>query len=66
MKQLSFLEEPKKEHGGSLVKGKRKSARTISTQQPIHLVLKSNNSVNLIEINKRNEMLIYLDDYEYK
>lgn len=41
MKQLSFLQKPRTEHGGSLAKGKRKCARPIATRTPIHIVLRS-------------------------
>jgi REP element-mobilizing transposase RayT len=43
MKQVSFafLRDYKKEFGGSLLQGKRKSARPLSTKHPIHLILKS-------------------------
>lgn len=43
MKQLKmgFLKNYKKEFGGSLLVGKRKTARPLSIKQPIHLVLKS-------------------------
>lgn len=43
MKQLSlgFMQNYKKEFGGSLLIGKRKSKRPLSTKHPIHLVLKS-------------------------
>jgi len=43
MRQASFgfLKDYKKEFGGSLLKGKRKTARPLSTKHPIHLVLKS-------------------------
>jgi len=41
MKQLSFWKKPLKEHGGSLNKGKRKSARPIVTKSPMHIVLRA-------------------------
>jgi len=46
MRQASFgfLKDYKKDFGGSLLQGKRKSARPLSTKQPIHLVLKSTHS----------------------
>jgi len=42
MRQLgfSFQNNYKKEFGGSLLQGKRKSARPLSTKKPIHLILK--------------------------
>ncbi len=43
MKQtaFSFLKDYKKEFGGSLLEGKRKVKRPLSTKHPIHLILKS-------------------------
>ncbi len=43
MRQASFgfLRDYKKEFGGSLLQGKRKSMRPLSTKHPLHLVLKS-------------------------
>jgi REP element-mobilizing transposase RayT len=44
MRQTSFgfLKDYKKEFGGSLLQGKRKSKRPLSTKSPIHLILKAN------------------------
>ncbi|MBC7371933.1 MAG: transposase [Bdellovibrionaceae bacterium] len=39
--QFGFLNDFKKSFGGSLLNGKRKSARTLSTRNPIHAVLKT-------------------------
>jgi REP element-mobilizing transposase RayT len=43
MRQMgfSFIKNYKKEFGGSLLVGKRKTRRPLSTKHPIHLVLKS-------------------------
>jgi REP element-mobilizing transposase RayT len=41
---FSFLKNYKKEFGGSLLVGKRKTQRPLSTKMPIHLVLKSSHS----------------------
>ncbi len=43
MKQLELLSpsKAKKEHGGSLAIGKRKTHRPLSIKKPVHLVLKS-------------------------
>ncbi len=38
---FSFLKDYKKEFGGSLLEGKRKTMRPLSTKHPLHLVLKS-------------------------
>jgi len=42
MRQLGFIfqNDYKKEFGGRLLCGKRKSARPLSTKKPIHLILK--------------------------
>lgn len=53
MKQLSLLPlENKTYYGGSLVKGKRKMTRPLCSQRPIHLVLKSQKSIDLF-VNKQ-------------
>ncbi|MBC7370755.1 MAG: hypothetical protein H7326_04270 [Bdellovibrionaceae bacterium] len=46
MKQFSFefLNNFRHSFGGSLLEGKRKSARTLSTKRPIHLILKTSHS----------------------
>lgn len=42
MKQLSFIpEDPRREHGGKLLLGRRRKRRPLSVKNPIHLVLKS-------------------------
>ncbi len=43
MRQLKFDigDNPNKEHGGSLLVGKRRKRRPLSTKHPIHLILKS-------------------------
>jgi REP element-mobilizing transposase RayT len=38
---FSFMKDYKKEFGGSLLVGKRKERRPLSTKNPIHLILKS-------------------------
>lgn len=60
MKQTSFnfLKDYKKEFGGSLLLGKRKSRRPLSTKHPIHLVLKSSGSSHFNPGNRKIELLI--------
>lgn len=43
MRQIGFgfLRDYKKEFGGSLLEGKRKTKRPLSTKHPLHLILKS-------------------------
>ncbi len=38
---FSFIKSYKKEFGGSLLEGKRKTKRPLSTKHPLHLILKS-------------------------
>lgn len=40
-KQLSFFKNQSTSFGGSLLQGKRKTKRPLSTKQPLHLILKS-------------------------
>ncbi|MBY0384305.1 transposase [bacterium] len=50
MKQTSFFIKAKLESGGSLnPKGKRKTARTLDSRRPLHLVLKSKNTISLFK-----------------
>lgn len=60
MKQTSFnfVNDYKKEFGGSLILGKRKSRRPLSTKHPIHLVLKSTGSSHFNPGNRRIDKLI--------
>ncbi len=46
-RQLTFFKKTEKEFGGSLLQGKRKSARTLDSRKPLHFVLKSHKSVKL-------------------
>ncbi len=39
--QLDLKDNPKKEHGGQIASGQRKTRRPLNTKGPIHLVLKS-------------------------
>lgn len=45
-KQLSFFKSPPVEFGGSLLVGKRKSKRILTTKQPIHMILKGDVSLS--------------------
>ena len=60
MRQIGFgfLKDYKKEFGGSLLSGKRKGARPLSTAKPIHLVLKSTGSSFFSPGNRSIEKLI--------
>lgn len=46
-KQMSLLKKPAKEFGGSLLAGKRKTARTLDSRKPVHFVLKSKKTIHL-------------------
>jgi len=50
---FSFIKNYKKSFGGSLLLGKRKSKRPLSTKYPIHLILKANNK-NLFSPSNRS------------
>lgn len=49
MKQLSFIKKPSAEYGGSLLKGRRKTERTLNSRKPMHLVLKTQSAVTLFK-----------------
>lgn len=57
MKQLSLIKKEKTDFGGSLLKGKRKSRRPLSTNRPIHLVLKSDNAKGRFAFNPSDQKL---------
>jgi len=60
MRQLgfSFQNDYKKEFGGSLLQGKRKSARPLSTKKPTHLILKCTGKSVFNPSNRKLENLI--------
>jgi len=60
MRQLgfSFQNDYKKEFGGRLLCGKRKSARPLSTKKPIHLILKCSGKSVFNPSNRKLENLI--------
>jgi len=60
MRQLgfSFQNDYKKEFGGSLLQGKRKSARPLSTKKPTHLILKCSGKSVFNPSNRKLEKLI--------
>ena len=60
MKQtsFSFFQNYKKEFGGSLLLGKRKEKRPLSTKNPIHLVLKSDEKASFHPCNQEMKNLI--------
>lgn len=41
MRQTSFISKARREHGGSLLLGKRRGRRPLSIREPLHLVLRS-------------------------
>jgi transposase IS200 family protein len=65
---FSFLRDYKKEFGGSLLAGKRKTARPLSVKKPIHLVLKSTGGSCFNPGNRKLESLIrsHADKYGIK
>ncbi len=60
MRQLDFRfqNDYKKEFGGSLLQGKRKSARPLSTKKPMHLILKCTGKSVFNPSNRKLENLI--------
>ena len=68
MRQIgfSFLQNYKKEFGGSLSVGKRKSKRPLTTKRPIHLVLKSSNFSLFSPSASQIEKLIREDARKFK
>jgi REP element-mobilizing transposase RayT len=60
MKQLKlFQEKIRHEFSGSLLKGKRKSARPLDSRKPIHLVFKATTSLTLLKNRKKIEEILF-------
>ncbi len=59
MKQLklSIGDCPKREHGGSLHIGRRRTRRPLSTKEPIHLVLKSDFATGARQITRHRQIV---------
>lgn len=55
---FDFIKDYKRHFGGSLLSGKRKNARPLSTKKPIHLVLKSSGSSFFNPGNRKLEKII--------
>jgi REP element-mobilizing transposase RayT len=68
MRQLSlgFLNDYKKEFGGSLLIGKRKTARPISVKKPMHLILKTTKLSPFNPTNYKLEKIIKQYALRYK
>ena len=58
MKQLSFFKKISIEHGGSLTRGKRNTAKPLDSRKLLHLVLKSNGQCSLFKHRKFIEQTI--------
>jgi hypothetical protein len=56
--QFGFTKNYKKEFGGALLAGKRKSLRPLSTKHPIHLILKTSGKSIFNPGNRKVEKLI--------
>jgi len=67
MRQASFgfLKDYKKDFGGSLLQGKRKTARPLSTKHPIHLVLKSTGGRHFHPTSRKLEKLFRTQAQKY-
>jgi len=63
---FDFFGECKREFGGSLLEGKRKTARPLSTKEPIHLVLKSTGNRVFFPGDRRIENIIRNNAVKYK
>ena len=68
MKQTSFFKKQKAEFGGTLLVGKRKSARPLNSKFPTHLVLKASNSNLLLRHQKivRDTLFKYAEKFGIK
>ena len=55
---FSFIKDYKKEFGGSLLIGRRKTARPISIKKPMHLILKSTGASCFVPGSRKLENLI--------
>ncbi|MCB0356873.1 MAG: transposase [Bdellovibrionales bacterium] len=66
MKQLSLIDKPELQLGGSLSKGKRKSLRPLCSKRTLHLVLKSKKELLLNDPLNRNTFQVYLWKYSQK
>jgi hypothetical protein len=68
MRQLSlgFLNDYKKEFGGSLLIGKRKTARPIVVKKPMHLILKTTKLSPFNPTNYKLEKIIKQYALRYK
>jgi hypothetical protein len=67
MRQTSFnfIKDYKKEFGGSLLTGKRKTARPLSFKNPTHLILKSTGSNCFVPDSRKIENLINTQANKY-
>jgi hypothetical protein len=64
--KLGFLNDYKKEFGGSLLLGKRKTARPLAVKSPIHLVLKTTKLKPFNPTNRKLETIIKAHASKYK
>ena len=55
---MSFINKPKIEFGGSLLKGRRKTERILDSRKPIHLVLKSKSTFSLFKQKKNLQTVL--------
>src|SRR5437868_4192145 len=63
--EFGFFGKIERAFGGSLLKGKRKTARPLSTKKPIHLVLKSTGSSYFHSGNAQVESIILAHAKKY-
>lgn len=58
MKQLTLIKKPPTEYGGSLLKGRRKTERTLNSRKPMHLVLKTKSSSFLFKQKQKMQTVL--------
>jgi REP element-mobilizing transposase RayT len=58
-RQMNFFKKTKNQFGGSLILGKRKTARVLDTRKPIHFVLKSQKSIQLHSNRRQLRQLLF-------
>ena len=59
-KQLSFLNKLKKQHGGSLAVGRRRSRRPLNLKQSHHITLKSHHAIGSRSLFRHKKLILSL------
>jgi REP element-mobilizing transposase RayT len=58
-RQMNFFKKTENQFGGSLILGKRKTARVLDSRKPIHFVLKSQKSIQLHSNRRQLRQLLF-------